>query len=399
MNGQNNHKNMNDVSQAFSRLERDQAVVSENKELIHRFANTWLAKGVTNVRAVKLVYTLRKLAAILNKPFQAASKDDLITLVGKIEQSGYAENTKYDFKVVLKMFYRWLKGNDEENPPETKWLKPRSKKRGQTLPEQLLTEKEVLAMAQSAQHPRDKALIMVLYESGCRIGELLSLRMKNVEFDQYGAVLLVNGKTGHRRVRIISSAQVLSNWMEHYESTKDPEASLWPPRACSHHDTSHAADYRSIYKTLQNLAEKAGVKKKVYPHLFRHSRATALANKLTEAQMKEYFGWTQGSDMAATYVHLSGRDVDDALLALHDFGDQPKKKEKALELKTCLRCKERNAPSSKFCFKCGTPLDEAIAATLAPPKLMDEDLMRQLLEHPLFKEYLVEKALANGLVK
>ena len=31
--------------------------------------------------------------------------------------------------------------------------------------------------------------------------------------------------------------------------------------------------------------------------------------------MKEYFGWTQGSDRASIYVHLSGRDVDDTLLA------------------------------------------------------------------------------------
>ena len=32
--------------------------------------------------------------------------------------------------------------------------------------------------------------------------------------------------------------------------------------------------------------------------------------------MKEYFGWTQASDTAAVYVHLSGRDVDSALLKL-----------------------------------------------------------------------------------
>jgi hypothetical protein len=32
--------------------------------------------------------------------------------------------------------------------------------------------------------------------------------------------------------------------------------------------------------------------------------------------MKEYLGWTQASEMAAVYVHLSGRDVDSALLKL-----------------------------------------------------------------------------------
>jgi integrase/recombinase XerD len=46
-------------------------------------------------------------------------------------------------------------------------------------------------MAESAETIRDKAFILVLYESGCRIGEILTLRIRNVQFDDYGAVLIV----------------------------------------------------------------------------------------------------------------------------------------------------------------------------------------------------------------
>ncbi|MBD3210268.1 hypothetical protein GF318_02700 [Candidatus Micrarchaeota archaeon] len=42
-----------------------------------------------------------------------------------------------------------------------------------------------------------------------------------------------------------------------------------------------------------------------------------MANKLTEARMKACFGWVQGSDMAGVYVHLSGRDVDKAILGTY----------------------------------------------------------------------------------
>jgi len=38
--------------------------------------------------------------------------------------------------------------------------------------------------------------------------------------------------------------------------------------------------------------------------------------------MCEYFGWIQGSDMPSTYVHLSGRDIDNAILRIH--GKLPK---------------------------------------------------------------------------
>ena len=43
----------------------------------------------------------------------------------------------------------------------------------------------------------------MLYDSGCRIGELLTLRVKDIEYDDYGIRLTVNGKTGVRRVRTV----------------------------------------------------------------------------------------------------------------------------------------------------------------------------------------------------
>jgi site-specific recombinase XerD len=73
---------------------------------------------------------------------------------------------------------------------------------------------------------------------------------------------------------------------------------------------------------LQEVAKKAGIKKAINPHNYRHSRATSLANHFTEAQMNEYFGWIQGSDISQVYVHLSGRDLDDCVLNLR--GMKPK---------------------------------------------------------------------------
>ena len=271
------------------------------------------------------------------------------------------------------------------------WLKPRLKSRHK-LPEELLTPEDVLKLAQAATNLRDKALILVLYETGCRIGEILTLKLKNVSFDQHGAILRVTGKTGDRRVRVISSAPALTAWIEHYGSTAQ-DAFLWPPRSANFHKDTKPAEYRSVYKMLQTLAEKAGLQKKIFPHLFRHSRATALASKLTEAQMKEYFGWTQASDMASVYVHLSGRDVDNALLALHGEAKIEQKQEE-LQIAVCSRCREKNSPSTRFCGRCGTPFDS---------KLIPQDqttptngFMRELIDDPEVKELMTRKAIERG---
>lgn len=150
-----------------------------------------------------------------------------------------------------------------------------------------------------------------------------------------------------------------------------------------------------FHKTLTTLAQRAGIKKHVHPHLFRHSRATALANKLTEAQMKEFFGWTQASEMASVYVHLSGRDVDNALLALHGEAIVQVKAEE-LQISHCRRCHEKNSPASSFCSRCGTPFDSKLLVEDQPPAT--NPLMRELMDDPEIKELMTRKAIERGLL-
>jgi hypothetical protein len=50
--------------------------------------------------------------------------------------------------------------------------------------------------------------------------------------------------------------------------------------------------------------------------LEKDSRATYLANYLTEAQMCAWFGWVPGSRVPGRYVHLSGRDIDQAYVSM-----------------------------------------------------------------------------------
>jgi hypothetical protein len=137
----------------------------------------------------------------------------------------------------------------------------------------------------------------------------------------------------------------------------DPEAFLFVSIGSKNHCKQLC--YESVPNMLREVAQKAGVRKRVNPHIFRHSRATFLAKHLTEAQMKEYFGWTQASEMAAVYVHLSGRDVDSALLKL--AGKKIPEGQEELEtdrrMKICSICRHENPPETNRCSNCGRPLD------------------------------------------
>jgi site-specific recombinase XerD len=289
-----------------------------NKALIDKFIVYLKANDISDGRILKYQYTLQKIAKTLKKPYDKANKDDIIKFVAWVEEQPYSPWTKHDIKVCLKRFYKWING-DEDFPDNVKWLKSTVKKNNERLPEDLLTEEEVDALVNVSQKTRDKALVRCLYESGCRIHELLNLKIKEITFDEYSPIIIIHGKTGARRLRLIDKQGLLKSWLQSHPFRDNPDAYVWVSMADN--KINKPLEYHAIVKILRELARKCGLKKKVNPHNFRHSRATHLAVKLTEAQMKQMFGWTQSSDMASIYVHLSGRDLDEPLLKMSGLLD------------------------------------------------------------------------------
>jgi len=276
------------------------------------------AQGIKSIRLAKSIYMLRDMSNIIQMPFSIATKKDIEYLMFTIEQRDYAFWTKSDYKIILKRFYKWLLGNDEVAPKVVSWIKIKDSK-SNILPEELLTEEEVLRLVNNAKFVRDKAFIYLLYESGARIGEILTLKIKHITFGEKISSILVNGKTGQRRIPIVKSVPYLKEWIKEHPFSEDSESRVWCKlirRKQQGREANDIPSYTVVRKMLRQTFNQVGIGKKSNPHLFRHSRATFLANHLTEAQLKQFFGWTQASDMASRYVHLSGRDLDNVILNL-----------------------------------------------------------------------------------
>ncbi|MCK4634959.1 MAG: tyrosine-type recombinase/integrase [Candidatus Aenigmarchaeota archaeon] len=281
------HRYKQRVVIALKKLERSK-LSKETKQDVLDFHRYSLAKGISGCRMAKYIYNLVLAGELLDKSFTEATKDDLVKVVNIILEKEWSPHTKHDFNVILKRFYKWLEGGDEEYPKKVKWIPTSLKYDNKKLPEELLSKGEVIDLIEAACHMRDKALISVLYESGCRIGEVLSLRIKHVTIDDMGGQIIVDGKTGMRRMRLIASIPYVTTWLEHHPLKNDPEAPLWP--IIGTRSRNKFLKYQSTSNLIKNLAKRAGIKKRVHPHIFRHSRATHLANVFTEAQMNHYFG-------------------------------------------------------------------------------------------------------------
>ena len=74
---------------------------------------------------------------------------------------------------------------------------------------------------------RDRAFLHVHYEAATRPGEILSLRLKHVKFDEFGAIIYVDGKTGPRQIRLIRSFPDLRKWTDVHPMKDSLEAPLW----------------------------------------------------------------------------------------------------------------------------------------------------------------------------
>lgn len=354
------HKLEAQLGRALSSLDESK-LLTANRRIIRNFVDDGLARGLSNARVLKYLTVMRKAGELLEKDFEKVTKDDIQQIVRKIETSSYAEWTKHDFKAVLKTFYKWLRNFEYGFPPEVRWIRTTFKGgKNSKLPDELLSETDILKMLDAARHPRDKAFVHVLYESACRVGELLTLGIKHVQFDKFGAQIIVSGKTGMRRVRLVSSVPSLAAWLSSHPFRDDPSAPLWTSLATN--GGYAPLGYAGSVQLVRNVAKGAGVKKRIHPHLFRHSRLTELAKAgVGESILKEFAGWAPGSEQPAIYIHLSGKNVDAALLRLNGIQDDETRVESRLRPKDCARCRTSNAANSKFCSGCGGALDVVTA--------------------------------------
>jgi integrase len=382
---------------AIRHLKAQANVSQQNKDHIMRFLDRLKAEGLSPARQAGYVQRLTTIAVMLKKDFHLATKEDIESLTRTINARDWAEWTKDNYRVTVKRLWRWLRNLEKgKDPPETEWIRIGKAVSRTVLPEDLLTKDETQKLIQAAEHPRDKAYVAVADESGARPGEVLSMKVRSVAFDEYGATIVVRGKKGERRIRLVASAPMLAAWLGIHPERDNLEAPLWVNIGTTNH--GEAYDYFAARKLLRELAERAGVKKRVNPYSFRHSQATYMANFLTEAQMCEYFGWKQGSKMPSVYVRLSGRDIDNRLLELH--GLKPKQDDQLQQtVKACPRCQLKNAPTSKFCNRCGAALDIRIALETDQRIRRAESVMETLLTDSKVKAFLAEKIRELGLVE
>ena len=363
-------------------------ILQYDLDLIYEFISELQAsQNIGLARTNKIIYALITWRRFIC-PYKEAKISDIYKAISDLKTAKssrdrpYKANTIHDYVMFLKRFSLWMIENGYTDLPKEKInkIKPPSANFSTKLPEQMLSKEEIETLLSGCTNSRDRALIALLYESGCRIGEIGRLTWGRIQFDEYGIILTVEDTkcSKQRYVRIVMSKPYLLAWRQDYpfEPKDNNLVFITQQKTPFNHGT--------VMKILHTLRIRTGIQKHITPHIFRHSRITHLINDgMNESVIKLMMWGNINTPMFQTYAHLTGRDIDREVLGNYGIVSKDEKETHALEPVMCPKCMTINPPKAEFCNRCGRSFTDEATATIeemAEDISKNPDLLKQMIE-------------------
>ncbi len=195
-------------------------------------------------------------------------------------------------------------------------------KRPERLPV-ILSEEEVARLIESASSSYHRVILMTLYGTGLRREELCRLKVADV--DSQRMVIHVRQGKGHKDRDITLSPRLLEISRAYWKWRK-PKIYLFP--SYQRRRREQPITSKTVYYAVREAARRAGIKKKVSPHLLRHSWATHLLERGTDLKTIQMLLGHFDLEATTIYLHLSQRHLQSVnnpidALPISGLGDKP----------------------------------------------------------------------------
>lgn len=262
-----------------------------------------LEKGLSKNSALSYKADLEDYKKFLGKKnILDSNKEDLYKYLKNLKER-YKESSYVRKFSSLRAFYKYLELNFylKENPIYS-LEKVKSAKR---IP-QYLEQEEILKIIESIDNSifgvRDRLILDFLIFTGGRISEILNLKISDIDYSN--STIRIIGKGN--KTRIIPALKFIMDKISHYNDNfrkklvkkSSEEFNLFPN-----------ISRNNFWYRISNYAKKAGLNKKVYPHIFRHSLATTMLNNGANLRYVQELLGHSSIKTTEIYTHISKKKL------------------------------------------------------------------------------------------
>lgn len=275
------------VMQGYDITKKETALTVYNQELpsvVKMFIVCKKIEGFSDGTLYNYTKHLTNFFFVMQKlPEQVTANDIRVYLFNYQQERGITNRSLDKVRSCLASFYSWMyiEGYIEKNPMlavnKIKYEKKSKKPCSQT-------DLEYLRMACNTL--KQKAILEVLYSTGCRVGELVVLKKNDIDWQEKTVHLFGKGKK-HRVSFLNAKAEVA---LKEYLASRDDNNEYLFVSDRKPHNQMHTC---GVQKIIREMAERAGdnVNKKITPHVLRHTTATRmLENKADLTSIQAVLG-------------------------------------------------------------------------------------------------------------
>ena len=249
---------------------------------LNRYSEFMENRGITNIREI--------------------TSDDVISYLGSLRKNGLTANSVNRGLAAVRGFYKYLLRENvmDENPVANIELA----KIWMRLPDTLSKDEMNLLLEQPEAKTllgiRDRAMLELMYATGIRVSELISLTVNSINW-QVGYLVVV-GKGSKERIVPVGKSAI--DYMTQY--VNEGRVKLLKGKRTNFFFVNRSGNgltRQGFWKIIKKYAKKSGMVKRIYPHTFRHSFATHILER--------------GGDLRSVQVMLGHSDISTTQIYTH----------------------------------------------------------------------------------
>ena len=239
----------------------------------------------------------------INRPFEQVTTNDIrIYLYETQKRTGISNRTLDGKRLVINTFmdWCWKEGYIPNNPCAS--IKPI---KFEEKPREPLSNMELEIVRDACENYRDKAMIELFYSTGCRLSEMVNLKISDIDFTSKEVHLFGKGSK-HRTSYLNAKAEYM---LKKYFELERPKESISDSVFVIFRKPYNEMHKESIYARVKAIQKRSGIERSLFPHLLRHTMATDALNRgMNVAEVKEILGHEK-LDTTMIYAKISHDSV------------------------------------------------------------------------------------------